>query len=320
MDKAAKATDKKLKEIEKRLKKIYEESNAEVTKEWKKYMNIQSAYVKDLQEAYNAAKQYGTAEEAREIGKQLGIAKREKTLQNSYYKEMVKETARKITEVNQIALAYVNDQMPWVYVTNFNVAAKTAEKVGFKFNIIDEFTVKKRIKTGDIKLPRKKINIEKDMRWNTKKLNSAVLRGIINGEPMDKIAERIDPILNVDDSSAAIRNARTMVTGAQNEGRQDSYEYMRDNGVILHKVWMATHDERTRISHAELDGEEVGIDEPFSNGLMYPGDPNGDPGEVYNCRCTMVTHVVGFKKPNGETEAVDIAGYEPDYNFEQLGE
>lgn len=22
---------------------------------------------------------------------------------------------------------------------------------------------------------------------------------------------------------------------------------------------------------------------------MYPGDPGGDPGEVYNCRCTMIS-------------------------------
>ena len=321
MDSAARQTEKKLKEVEKTLEKLYKDSQADITKAWKEYMAAQNAYVKDLQEAYQNAKLYGTAKEAREIGKELGVAKAERTLQNQYYKDMVKETTKKLAEVNQTALAYVNNQMTWVYTTNFNQAAKDAEKVGFNFHLVDEGTVKRRVLDGDITSPfmtqGKHLNIPKDMRWNTKQLNSSVLQGIVNGESMQKIADRILPIVN-NNTSAAIRNARTMVTGAQNEGRQDSYEYMQDNGVLLNKVWMATHDERTRTSHAELDGEEVGINDPFSNGLMYPGDPNGDPEEVYNCRCTMVTHVVGFEKADGRIEYVDIPGYEPEYEFTQL--
>lgn len=37
-----------------------------------------------------------------------------------------------------------------------------------------------------------------------------------------------------------------------------------------------------------MDGETVAYDEPFSNGLMFPGDPStGDAGEVANCTCVM---------------------------------
>lgn len=67
-----------------------------------------------------------------------------------------------------------------------------------------------------------------------------------------------------------------------------------EKGVHTQKGWMATHDSRTRETHADIDGEFVDIDEEFSNGLEYPGDPNGDPSEVYNCRCTLVYKVVGF--------------------------
>jgi uncharacterized protein with gpF-like domain len=69
-----------------------------------------------------------------------------------------------------------------------------------------------------------------------------------------------------------------------------------DKGVKTQKGWLATNDDRTRDSHAELNGVFVDIDDEFDNGLEYPGDPNGDPSEVYNCRCTLVYKVVGFER------------------------
>lgn len=41
-----------------------------------------------------------------------------------------------------------------------------------------------------------------------------------------------------------------------------------------------------RASHAAMDGEEVGIDEEFSNGLPFPGS-YGDPDEVAGCTCSV---------------------------------
>ena len=38
----------------------------------------------------------------------------------------------------------------------------------------------------------------------------------------------------------------------------------------------------------EQNGVTVPIDQPFPNGLMYPGDPSGSPGEIINCRCDMI--------------------------------
>lgn len=43
-----------------------------------------------------------------------------------------------------------------------------------------------------------------------------------------------------------------------------------------------------RSSHKRVDGEEVGMNEDFSNGLPWPGSFNGDPDEVANCRCSVV--------------------------------
>ena len=98
---------------------------------------------------------------------------------------------------------------------------------------------------------------------------------------------------------SAVRNARTAVTGAQNRGRLDAMKQASDDGVIMYKEWIATKDERTREAHLELDRVQVPYDEPFENEIgqiMFPGDPNADPANTYNCRCTMAEVVKGFRR------------------------
>lgn len=60
-------------------------------------------------------------------------------------------------------------------------------------------------------------------------------------------------------------------------------------GADIVKQWDAVLDGRTRDSHRRVDGEIRELDEKFSNGLMFPGDPSGSAAEVVNCRCTANT-------------------------------
>lgn len=56
----------------------------------------------------------------------------------------------------------------------------------------------------------------------------------------------------------------------------------------LMKRWVARDDSKTRIAHDRADGQTVFINQPFivnMEPLMSPGDPNGSPGNVINCRC-----------------------------------
>ena len=183
------------------------------------------------------------------------------------------------------------------------------------FNILNKKTVDNLRKRKTIKLPPKKLDIPKDKRWNKKLLNSMLLQGIEQGLSMRDIAKSIFPeIMSKSNPAevgiirknrqASIRNARTMVTHAENEGRQDSYEDLAEKGVVQKKVWIATPDDRTRASHLELDGEEVDIEDEFSNGCMYPGDADGPPEEVWNCRCSMRSHIVGFRRKDGSISEV----------------
>lgn len=123
--------------------------------------------------------------------------------------------------------------------------------------------------------------------WHRHKLQATIRNGMRKGESVPKIAKRVQRVTDMD-RKAAIRTARTAVTSAENKGRLDSFYDAESMGIPMEKQWYATKDSRTRTSHRVIDGERVPLNEEFSNGLMYPADPSGDPAEVYNCRCTLL--------------------------------
>lgn len=163
--------------------------------------------------------------------------------------------------------------------------------------IIDENVIKRLTTAKLLGLPFKELDIDKDKRWNAKKINAEMLQAIEKGESISEIGKRLIRITDMNKNSA-IRNARTMTTSFENIGRLDGMEKMKENGTKLRKRWLATHDERTRNAHAELNGETAEIDKPFYNSegeIMYPGDPNASPANVYNCRCTLTYEIDGFE-------------------------
>ena len=289
-------TDQKLEEMEKRLSAIYSRAEKEIGERWKEYLVEAQAEIDELQKAYELAKKGGDKNEIRKAGIKLSKAKRNRTLMNNRFEDLTERTAAELANVNKTALTYINGQLPEVYSINYNVLAPTVDGVGgYSFALVDADTVRNLATTDKSLLPYKELDEKKDVRWNAKKMNAEVLQGILQGEPMDRIASRLSKVTDMN-ATAAIRNARTMVTGAENKGRQDSYARATADGIILERTWIATNDSRTRHSHAVLDGETRPIDTPFSNGLMYPGDPNGKPEEVWNCRCALAAVVKGFKK------------------------
>lgn len=295
-DKAHIWTDEKLEEMERHLSAIYSRASKEIGKEWKQYLKEAGKEIKDLQEEYDLAKKGGDRDEIRKTGKALGQAKRERTIMNKRFKDLSERTAMEISKVNETALAYINDELPEIYVTGYNALADAVDGVGgYAFNLLDANTVKNLALADESLLPYKKLDPAKDIPWNIKKINAEVLQGILQGESMDKIANRIGRVQQMN-TNASIRTARTIVTSAENKGRQDSYARVEADGIILQKEWIATNDNRTRHSHVLLGGDIIDQDKKFDNGLMFPGDPNGEPSEVYNCRCSMTAVVKGFKK------------------------
>lgn len=107
------------------------------------------------------------------------------------------------------------------------------------------------------------------------------------GEGIPKIQERLSTYFGDRKSDYQTeRIARTTMTGASNAG---SVEAWKQSEVVSGKVWIsALIPDRTRDAHAEAHGQEVGLNEVFTvdgENLMYPGDPQGSPGNIINCLC-----------------------------------
>ena len=213
---------------------------------------------------------------------------------------------------NVIARNIASDARLDVYALNHNYATYQIEhdaKIDTSYTLYDRPTVE-RIFRDDPKLfhdPGKKKALEiaknKDLRWNRQQVNSAILQGILQGESIDRLAKRLESVTEKN-YNAAVRNARTALTGAQNAGRLDGYKRAQDLGIDLMQEWMATLDGRTRHEHRMLHGQRVKVGEPFTvDGykLMYPGDPSGEAHLIYNCRCTLIGQIKGFETARVES-------------------
>ena len=286
-DKAHRLTDEKLEEMEKRLSAIYSRAEKEIQKTADDYFSKFAA---------DDAKKRKLVEAGKLTEEEYTKWRKGKVMYGKRFTEMKEQCAKQLLNVNQTALSYVNGELPEVYAINYNALATDVDGVGgYSFTLVDADTVRNLAVTDKSLLPYKELDPAKDIPWNMKKINAETLQGILQGESMDKIAKRLRNVQEMN-KTQAIRSARTIVTGAENKGRQDSYARAEADGIILQKEWLATNDGRTRHSHAVLDGSIVDQDKKFDNGLMYPGDPSGRPEEVYNCRCTLVAKVNGFKK------------------------
>lgn len=118
-------------------------------------------------------------------------------------------------------------------------------------------------------------------------ITAAVAAGREAGMGIRQIAELIDA--SVFDSQAPVRAeriARTETVGALNQGE---HEAALATGVIRSHAWLSQRDGKVRESHVGCDAQGfIAMESRFENGLLYPGDPDGDADEVVNCRCSQL--------------------------------
>ncbi len=211
--------------------------------------------------------------------------------------------AEDMTNANKIAAGIINGELPEVFATGFNYALYQGEITGgfqTSFTLYDRETVARLLKEEPELMPiEAKINVPKDMLWNTKQLTSAMTQAIVQGEKIEDIALRLVSSVAGMNENTAIRNARTATTSAENGGRYNGYRKLKAAGADLTIEWCATLDGRTRHTHRMLDGQRRDVDKPFEvdgQKILYAGDPYAPQGLVWNCRCTLLCWVKGFEE------------------------
>ncbi len=117
---------------------------------------------------------------------------------------------------------------------------------------------------------------------NLEDVRAVILAGVNENLTVPQISKRLRDFYSDRSSMKAMRVARTEVTQSAGFAQHESAA----QGGVMHKhQWLSSRDDRVRDSHIALDGEEKMLNEPYSNGLMFPGDPSGDPAEIIQCRC-----------------------------------
>ena len=290
--------DKELERIEKDISSLYSNAAKELDEEFGKF-------VESSKEQLNEKLAQLDAGEITKSEYQLWVQKQ--MLQTDRYKATVKHMTDILVKSDKAAMAVMNGKLPTVVAESYNFSQalgfEAAKKAGLSvgtFQVYNAKSVQKIIKDNPKLL--KEVDVPEDKKWNQTKINREITTGMLKGESIPKVSDRLRRVTDMD-KNAATRNARTAMTAAENVGRSESAEELKEMGIPVEEVWSATFDKRTRETHILLDGTVKDENGFFGEGILlhplrYPADPDGDPEEIYNCRCRLNIQIKGIDHSN----------------------
>ena len=279
-DTAHRKTDEKLEEMEKRLSAIYSRAEKTVQKRMADYAKSIDENSAELLQAYKNAE----TEDEKRKAKKAYIRFYRNLVKSKEFVSLSATVADDLYKANVEASAYINSQTPSIYALNYNyINAEMAKD-------IDGFTQQKITDTEAEKYSgytQQTVDKKKDTDWNKDNLKKSVLAGSLLLLGAYAIMKRsANSAVEKNRNSASMHNT-DMGGDAETKARLDGMYWAEYLGNRMHKVWIATLDNRTRHSHAMLDGVDIPLNEIFGNGCTRPKDPNGAPEEICNCRCSL---------------------------------
>lgn len=306
-DQGHQLTDKMLTDLEKRLRNEYEQAAREIQTQLddylRRYKTKDKIWQKWVEQGVKTQEEYNQWR----IG-QMAVGER--------WEKMKERIVSDEMHANQIAREIIQKDMPGIFALNANYAIYQTEhdaKIDTGMTLYNREAVDRIMREDpDLLLPpgkktAQKIKAKKAERWEKQKIQSVMTQGLLQGDSIPKLASRLASTVADSDYKAAVRNARTMATNAQNAGRYDAYERLTNNGVDLTLEWAATLDNRTRHEHRMMHGQRRDVGEPFvvdGIEIMYPAQTGDFMGVresdipqslIWCCRCTILAFVKGFE-------------------------
>lgn len=285
MDAGQRYTEKSIRDLKARFADVYAQAEREMADKLEDYVTRHEARVE---------KQKAKLEAGKITKADYDAWMRGQIFQQKQWEAKAKSISDTLVRSDEIVQRMINGKQVDVFAANANWMSYQMEHgagINFGFGLYDNATVTRLIRDNPDLLPPKLVQYKADSAWYQKKITNCVTQGIIQGEGLEEITQRIMRDAKESSESHAIRNARTAMTGAQNAGRVQSMLEAEKLGIDVKKRWMATLDTKTRDAHQKLDGQEVEPDEFFEvdgQYIRYPGDPHAEPELVQNCRCTLV--------------------------------
>ena len=280
-DIAHRNTDKTIEQLEKEINILYSQAK------------------KELQKELNRGPDFDKILNIKDKRKRLAAVNKKRKLSI-----MIGKMSYVIKNKNKMALGLIDDKLIDIFSDNYNWGAYSLENItGFNldYTLYNREAVVELLKETTPVFTKMAYLGAKDLQTIQSDLRRQLTVGILKGDTIRGIAKRIDKVTDKN-NLGSIRIARTESNRIENSGRLKAFKDGEDKGLKLKKEWISTIDKRTRVSHRHLQGETIGLDETFSNGLRYPGDPRGSAREVIMCRCTHVVEFIGIEKGAEELE------------------
>ncbi len=299
----------------KRLNQVYSQSLKDITaKSQKLYDEIE-----ELTSAYDDVE-----DEAEKAVLKSRI--QSKVYQKQYQDGLKKQVSDILDKMNEEQFETVSDYLNKCYEEGFVGTLYDLQGQGIPLAFpLDQEAMVRAVQT-DSKISKGLYNhLGENVDMLKKHITAQVSRGISTGMTFNQIAKQLSMKMmgtytNPKGSLAyAKRIARTEGHRIQCQATMDACHNAKDRGADVVKQWDSTLDAKTRDSHAMVDGEYKELDEKFSNGLMFPGDPSGGAAEVVNCRCALLQKGrwllgAGFTRMNNFTKQLETFDSPEDYN------
>lgn len=282
-------------EVISRLETIYGESLAGITKKVK----VLDSSIAQLQKALGSITDDEIGELALAVLKKKNLTPAEaqetirsmiqaKVYQKQYQEALKKQVGGVLDKMGEKQYTTVSDYLTGCYQDGFIGTMYDLQGQGIPLCMpIDQESVVRAVQLDSKISKGLYTRLGEDVTALKRKITAQISRGVASGLTYREMAQQLAGETRIGFNNA-VRIARTEGHRIQCQAGMDACEKAQEKGCDVLKQWDATLDGNTRESHSQVDGEIRELDKPFSNGLMFPGDPSGGAAEVINCRCALL--------------------------------